>query len=215
VFRCLSTYTTAYRLVVYTPLTADHVRASCFLNSTSSFNAFEGLILSWTIFACMSFASQEEHRRCFTAKHSDWHCISVWEAGWQDATVAGDIADREEWVSAFLWASSSDRALPKTARNSIPRSSKNFFFYIWWRQLAAGRSLNCASCPGGWGERSCPGSATAIHSVLWIEHPTFQLGGGHLTTELLPPQKLVTYICRTKDQQQSCLEQQLSCSGQL
>ena len=23
---------------------------------------------------------------------------------------------------------------------------------------------------------------------LWIEHPTFQLGGGHFTTELLPPQ---------------------------
>jgi len=22
---------------------------------------------------------------------------------------------------------------------------------------------------------------------LWIEHPTFQLGGGHFTTELLPP----------------------------
>jgi len=22
---------------------------------------------------------------------------------------------------------------------------------------------------------------------LWIEHPTFQLGGGHLTIELLPP----------------------------
>ena len=23
---------------------------------------------------------------------------------------------------------------------------------------------------------------------LWIEHPTFQLGGGHFTTELMPPQ---------------------------
>jgi len=31
--------------------------------------------------------------------------------------------------------------------------------------LAAGRSLNCASCRGGWGERSCPRSATAIHSM--------------------------------------------------
>jgi len=39
------------------------------------------------------------------------------------------------------------------------------FFNFWWQQLAAGRSLNCASCRGGWGERSCPSSATAIHSV--------------------------------------------------
>jgi len=27
---------------------------------------------------------------------------------------------------------------------------------------------------------------------LWIEHPTFQLGGGNLTTELLPPQWLAS-----------------------
>ena len=61
-----------------------------------------------------------------------------------------------------------------------------FFLNFWWRQLAAGRSLNSASCRGSWGECSCPRSATAIHSVA-VEHLTFRLGGGHLTTELLPP----------------------------
>jgi len=29
----------------------------------------------------------------------------------------------------------------------------------------AGRSVNCASCWGGWGERSCPRYVTAIYSV--------------------------------------------------
>ena len=32
---------------------------------------------------------------------------------------------------------------------------------------------------------------------LWIEHPTFQLGGGHFTTELTPPQ-LVSFCAHTK-----------------
>ena len=44
--------------------------------------------------------------------------------------------------------------------------------------LAAGRSLNNAFCWGGWSERSCTRSATAIVSVV-------QLGGGHSTTELI------------------------------
>jgi len=30
----------------------------------------------------------------------------------------------------------------------------------------------------------------------WIEHPTFQLGGGHLITELLPPHKLLACFCK-------------------
>ena len=40
-----------------------------------------------------------------------------------------------------------------------------FLLNFWWRQLAAGRSLDWASSRGGWDERSCPRSATAIHSV--------------------------------------------------
>jgi len=31
--------------------------------------------------------------------------------------------------------------------------------------MAAGRSLNIVPCRSVWGERSCPRSATAIHSV--------------------------------------------------
>jgi len=38
-------------------------------------------------------------------------------------------------------------------------------FYFWWSQLAAGRSLKFTSYPVSWDERSCPRSATAIHSV--------------------------------------------------
>jgi len=37
--------------------------------------------------------------------------------------------------------------------------------------MTAGRSLNCASCRGGWGKRSCPKSATAIHSVA-VDRPS-------------------------------------------
>jgi len=52
-----------------------------------------------------------------------------------------------------------------------------FFFWIfWWRQLAAGRSLKCASCRGGWGERSCPRSVTAIHSVAADRPPNLPIG---------------------------------------
>ena len=40
-----------------------------------------------------------------------------------------------------------------------------FFICLWWRQLAAGLSMKCASCRGGWGERSYPRNVTAIHSV--------------------------------------------------
>ena len=32
---------------------------------------------------------------------------------------------------------------------------------------------------------------------LWIEHPTFQLGGGHFTTELMPPQ-VVSFCAHAK-----------------
>ena len=37
------------------------------------------------------------------------------------------------------------------------------------------------------GERSCPRIATAIHSM--VEHPSFQLRGGHSITELSPPMR--------------------------
>jgi len=61
---------------------------------------------------------------------------------------------------------------------------QHFFLQFWWQQLAAGRSLNCASCWGSWGERSCPGSATAIHSVVVDRTPKLSRGG-HFITELL------------------------------
>ena len=40
-----------------------------------------------------------------------------------------------------------------------------FLFCFGLRQLAAGRSLNFASYRGSWGERCCPRSVAAIHSV--------------------------------------------------
>jgi len=59
-----------------------------------------------------------------------------------------------------------------------------FFVKFWWQQLAAaGLSLNCASCRGGWGGRS--GALRRVTQWPWIEHPTFRLRAGHFTTELL------------------------------
>jgi len=50
------------------------------------------------------------------------------------------------------------------------------------------RSLKFASCRGGWGECSCPRSATAIHSVTVDQTPNLGIErGGPITTELLPP----------------------------
>jgi len=57
-----------------------------------------------------------------------------------------------------------------------------FCKWFWWRQLAEGRNLNCASWRGGWGERSCPKSDTAIHAVAVDRTPNLR---GHFTTELL------------------------------
>ena len=53
-----------------------------------------------------------------------------------------------------------------------------FFFVVnfWRRQLAAGLSLNCASCRGNWGECSFPRSATAIHSVAVDRTPNLPTG---------------------------------------
>jgi len=50
---------------------------------------------------------------------------------------------------------------------------RNAFFTFWWRQLAAGRSLNCASCRGG-EQHSCPRSATEIHSVAVDRTPNWE-----------------------------------------
>jgi len=47
--------------------------------------------------------------------------------------------------------------------------------------LAAGQSLNCASCWGDWGERSCPRSATAIHSVAVDRTPNLPIRRRTLT----------------------------------
>ena len=43
-------------------------------------------------------------------------------------------------------------------------------------QLAAGRTLEFASCRGVWGERFCPRSATAIHSVAVDRTPNLSIG---------------------------------------
>jgi len=43
---------------------------------------------------------------------------------------------------------------------------------VFGLQLTAGRSLKFASCWDIWGERSCPRSSTAIHSVAVDKHPT-------------------------------------------
>jgi len=40
-----------------------------------------------------------------------------------------------------------------------------FFILFWRRQLAACQCLKCASYRDSLGERSCPRSTTAIHSV--------------------------------------------------
>jgi len=49
------------------------------------------------------------------------------------------------------------------------------FLKFWWQQLAAGRSLNCASCRGGWGERSSLRSATTNHSIVVDRTPNLRI----------------------------------------
>ena len=49
------------------------------------------------------------------------------------------------------------------------------FVNFWWRRLVTDRSLNCASCRGGWGEHSCPRSATAIHSMTVDRTPNLPI----------------------------------------
>jgi len=41
-------------------------------------------------------------------------------------------------------------AMLDVSREESDLFQQNLNLYFWWRQLAAGRSLNCASCPGGW-----------------------------------------------------------------
>jgi len=57
----------------------------------------------------------------------------------------------------------------------------NFYCFcsFWRQQLAAGRSLNCASCRG-LRERFAQVAIRQFTQWPWIEHPTFQLGGRHV-----------------------------------
>jgi len=55
------------------------------------------------------------------------------------------------------------------------------FVIFWWRQLAAGLNLNCASCRGVEVNALSQAALRQFTQWLWIEHPTFQLGGGHFT----------------------------------
>ena len=68
----------------------------------------------------------------------------------------------------------------ETCRNSVVFQEGAGLFelnsFFWWRHLVAGRSLKYASCRGGWGERSCPRSATAIHSVAADRTPNLPIG---------------------------------------
>jgi len=50
-------------------------------------------------------------------------------------------------------------------------------FLVTAMQIAASRGLNCASCRGGWVERSCPRSATTIHSAAVDRSPNLPLEG--------------------------------------
>ena len=62
--------------------------------------------------------------------------------------------------------------------------------WLWWRQLAAGRSLNFASCWGGWGERSCTRNVTAMYSTAVARTPNFPVERRTFTTELSSPHSL-------------------------
>ena len=70
--------------------------------------------------------------------------------------------------------------------------------------LATGRSLHNAFCWGCWGERSCPRALRRVIQWPWIEHPTFQLGGGYSTTELVAVQHIYFTNC-CGEHKSSCL----------
>jgi len=50
-------------------------------------------------------------------------------------------------------------------RDVLTNWTPSFHIWFWRRQFAPGQSTNFASCRGGRGKRSCPMSATEIHSV--------------------------------------------------
>jgi len=68
-----------------------------------------------------------------------------------------------KWLGYSLWHLL--KISLRTLKNSMRCAKKILFLWFWWRQLAACRRLKYASYRGSWGERSCPRSATAIHSV--------------------------------------------------
>ena len=60
-----------------------------------------------------------------------------------------------------------------------------------WRQAEA---WNFLFCRGGWGERSCPRSTTAIHSVAMNRTPNFLFGRRTFTTEPWPQSVPVAWL---------------------
>ena len=111
----------------------------------------------------------------------------------------------ELWLKKFTVRSSLVRRgltgiLWHTLRNNgwVLMTTSYFFLlfrWIWWRQLAARRSLNCASCQGSWVNALAQEALRQFTQWLWIEHPNFHLKGGHITTELLLPFLLIfTYL---------------------
>jgi len=71
------------------------------------------------------------------------------------------------------------------------------FFYFWWRQLAAGRSLNCAPCRDSWCEHSCPRSAMAIHSVAVDRTSNLPVGKQTLYHWAICRPKKITFMRQT------------------
>jgi len=65
--------------------------------------------------------------------------------------------------------------IPLNIKNGMRCAKKCCFFLFWPRQLAAWQRLKCASYRGSWGGRSCPRSATEIHSVAVDRTPNFPI----------------------------------------
>jgi len=74
-----------------------------------------------------------------------------------------------------------------------------FVLFFWWRQLAAGGSLNCDCCWGCWGERSRPRSVTAIHSLALDRTPNLPIGRRTLYHKAIAAPRLLWQVhCAVK-----------------
>jgi len=111
-------------------------------------------------------------------------------------TAVQDLSVERGWpggsLATHLGASQGSCSGKRTCRSSSTFIWQCFFLLILEKKIL----LPIAVRPKAWimveVNALAQGALRQFTQWPWIEHPTFQLRGGHFTTELLPPQQLAT-----------------------